>query len=84
VFCWKMNQLMMLFALLLIVLGVVVDCSVKSTLDPVGPGIWNARASFDVLEVIDIGTHMTVVQLQNGKFLVIDTVQLQPLLKNPT
>jgi len=55
--------------------------AITSTLDPVGPKLWNARASFYILGIEDIGTHMTVIQLESGKYLVIDTIELQPLLK---
>eukprot|EP01111_Echinosteliopsis_oligospora_P016558 TRINITY_DN692_c0_g1_i1.p1 TRINITY_DN692_c0_g1~~TRINITY_DN692_c0_g1_i1.p1 ORF type:complete len:284 (+),score=65.99 TRINITY_DN692_c0_g1_i1:30-881(+) len=69
--------------LLVIIATIVAKCSgeIISTLDPIGPNFWNARQSFYALKVVDIGTHMSVVQLDNGNFLVIDTIELQPLLK---
>uniref|UniRef100_A0A7S4P470 Metallo-beta-lactamase domain-containing protein n=1 Tax=Paramoeba aestuarina TaxID=180227 RepID=A0A7S4P470_9EUKA len=44
-------------------------------------GFWNVRASFKVKSILEIGTHMSIIRLQNGKFLVIDTVPLDPRLK---
>jgi len=46
----------------------------------IGPGFYNIRASFDI-DSIDIGTHMSLIQLQSGKVLVVDTVALDPELK---
>jgi len=49
---------------------------------PIGPGFWNVRSSF-IIDGFDIGTHMSLIQLQSGKFLIVDTVQLdQALLDN--
>jgi hypothetical protein len=31
--------------------------------------------------LLDIGTHMSIVQLQNGRFVAIDTIQLTPAIK---
>ena len=43
----------------------------------VGPGFYNIRSSFKLLcGLIDLGTHMSVAKLANGKYLVIDTVNL--------
>lgn len=47
----------------------------------VGEGFWNIRGSFTVLGVIDLGTHMSVLRLSSGKFLVIDTIPLTPQIK---
>jgi hypothetical protein len=46
-----------------------------------GPGFWNVRSSF-ILDGIDIGTQMSLIQLQNGNFLIIDTVELDTALLN--
>jgi len=43
----------------------------------IGPGFWNVRAPF-ILDGIDIGTQMSLIQLQSGNFLIIDTVALDP------
>jgi len=49
---------------------------------PVGNGFWNIRGSYNVLlGLIDIGTHMSLIQLSSGKFLVIDTIALSPSMK---
>eukprot|EP01111_Echinosteliopsis_oligospora_P005544 TRINITY_DN1894_c0_g1_i1.p1 TRINITY_DN1894_c0_g1~~TRINITY_DN1894_c0_g1_i1.p1 ORF type:complete len:279 (-),score=77.50 TRINITY_DN1894_c0_g1_i1:74-910(-) len=46
---------------------------------PIGPGFWNIRGSFKfLLGLIDIGTHMSMIQLANGRFLLIDTIPLNP------
>ncbi|CAM9399227.1 unnamed protein product, partial [Ectocarpus fasciculatus] len=47
----------------------------------VGEGFWNIRGSFVALGVIELGTHMSIVRLSSGKFLVIDTLPLNPQLK---
>jgi len=48
----------------------------QSRFVPIGEGFWNARASFKVMMVINIGTHMSVIKLKNEKFLIIDTIPL--------
>lgn len=50
-------------------------------LNQIGPGFWNVRASFKLFKIVDIGTHMSVIQLRNGNFLVIDTVEMNDQLK---
>jgi hypothetical protein len=47
----------------------------------VATGFYNIRASFKVKGLIDIGTHMSLSKLSNGKFLVIDTVPFDDELK---
>jgi len=47
-----------------------------SPLIQVGPKYWSLRSSFNVLGCIDIGTHMAFIELSSGKFLVLDTVQI--------
>jgi hypothetical protein len=40
----------------------------------IGNGLWNIRDSFLALGgIIDIGTHMSLIRLSTGKFLVVDT-----------
>lgn len=40
----------------------------------IAPTFWNIRASLTFLGgLIDIGTHMSMIRLSNGKFLLIDT-----------
>lgn len=50
-------------------------------LHQIGPGFWNVRTSFKLFKLIDIGTHMSVIQLRNGNFLVVDTVEMNDQLK---
>lgn len=50
-------------------------------LHQIGPGFWNVRTSFKLFKIIDIGTHMSVIQLRSGNFLVIDTVEMNDQLK---
>ncbi len=50
-------------------------------LHQIGPGFWNVRTSFKLFKIIDIGTHMSVIQLRSGNFLVIDTVEINDQLK---
>lgn len=47
----------------------------------VAPGFWNARATFRIKVFVNIGTHMSLVRLSTGKFLVLDTLPLTPELK---
>jgi len=46
-----------------------------------GPGFWNVRQSF-YIDGIDIGTQMSLIQLNSGRFLILDTVKLNPDLLN--
>lgn len=50
-------------------------------LHQIGPGFWNVRTSFKLFRIFDIGTHMSVIQLRSGNFLVIDTVEINDELK---
>lgn len=34
-----------------------------------------------MLKVIDVGTHMSLVKLSNGKFVCLDTIKLTPGVK---
>lgn len=53
----------------------------KNELYQIGPGFWNIRGRFKILKLIDIETQMSIVQLRNGKFLVIDTVEMNDRLR---
>jgi hypothetical protein len=53
----------------------------KNELYSIGPGFWNVRGRFKILKVIDIETQMSIVKLGNGKFLVIDTVEMNDHLR---
>jgi hypothetical protein len=55
---------------------------VKNELYQIGPGFWNVRSRFRVLaKLIDIETQMSFIELYNGNFLVIDTVELNDHLR---
>lgn len=43
--------------------------------------VWNVRANFKVFSLLSIGTHMSFMRVSSGRFLVIDTVPLDPELK---
>lgn len=49
----------------------------------IGPGFWNIRGSYKILVgLIELGTHMSIAQLPNGKFLIIDAIPLTPQIKS--
>ena len=43
----------------------------------IGNGFWNVRGSFKVGGVVDIGTHVSLVQRDNGKFVFLDSLSLR-------
>jgi len=47
----------------------------------VGPGYYNFRGTFKKFLVVDMGTHMSLVRLSNGNYLVIDTIELDDEIK---
>jgi hypothetical protein len=48
----------------------------------IGRGFWNIRGSFTFCcGLVDIQTHMSVIRLPSGKFLIIDTIQITPQIK---
>jgi len=48
----------------------------------IGPDLWNVRSSFKVLGGwVDISTHMSLIRLNNGKFLAIDTIPITDEVK---
>lgn len=54
----------------------------KTGFHQIGPGFWNVRGHFKVLaKLVDIETHMSFIQLHNGNFLVIDTIELNDHLR---
>jgi hypothetical protein len=54
----------------------------KNELYSIGPGFWNVRGKFKILaKLVDIETQMSIIQLSNGKFLVIDTVEMNDRLR---
>eukprot|EP00037_Helgoeca_nana_P032502 m.414155 g.414155 ORF g.414155 m.414155 type:complete len:317 (-) comp29256_c0_seq1:157-1107(-) len=44
----------------------------------VAPRFWNYRTEFIVSKVVDVKTHMSVVELQAGTFVAIDAAELTP------
>ena len=55
--------------------------SERNELVQIGAGFWNVRRQFTILaHLVDIQTHMSFVQLANGKFLVVDTVEVNDRL----
>lgn len=42
----------------------------------IGPGFWNLRGSFKLGGVLDIKTHVSLVQRANGKFVFLDSYTL--------
>jgi len=55
----------------------------KKALVEIGPGFWNIRGSFKMLlGLVDVGTHMSIAQLSNGKYLVIDAIPLTDEIKS--
>lgn len=54
----------------------------KKTLIEIGPGFWNLRASLTfAFGAIDIGTQMSFLRLNNGRFLVVDTCDVSASTK---
>lgn len=48
----------------------------------VGTRFWNIRGHFKIVAgLVDIGTHMSLIQLRSGNFIVIDTIPLDENLK---
>lgn len=52
----------------------------ETPLRSIGNGLWNVRVPFQI-SLLEIGTHMSLIQLDNGNFLVIDTVVVNDQLK---
>ena len=49
----------------------------KNELYQVAQDFWNIRVNFKKMsDLIDVGSHMSLIRLLNGNFLVIDTVTL--------
>jgi len=56
--------------------------SPKVNLVPIGQNFWNIRASFKFMGgLVDIGTHMSIIKLSTGKYLIFDTVPMNDDLK---
>lgn len=52
-----------------------------SQLRAIGDGFFNICVPFKMVGV-EIGTHMSIIQLRNGNFLIIDTVAMNDKLSN--
>ena len=45
----------------------------------IGDGFWNIRGRFKVLAgMLNLGTHMSVCRRANGRFVIVDTIDLTP------
>ncbi|KAJ3222357.1 hypothetical protein HK099_002394 [Clydaea vesicula] len=51
-------------------------------LNQIGTNFWNIRAPYKMLGIIDVGTHMSIVRKRDGRFICIDTVNLDGELLN--
>jgi len=60
---------------LISIVSVILLTDAGNTTIPIGPGFWNVRSTF-ILDGINIGGQMSLIQLNSGKFLVVDTVDL--------
>jgi len=48
----------------------------------IGPRFWNIRGNFKIKAgLIDIGNHMSIIGLSNGRFLIVDALILAPETK---
>jgi len=65
--------------LLLLFIFISLSHALSNRTVPIGPGFWNIRAPF-IINGIDIGTQMSLIQLKNGKFLIIDTIELDKVI----
>jgi len=70
---------MKLFLYLSFVSILLVNGQTGNTTIPIGPGFWNVRSTF-IIDGINIGGQMSLIQLNSGKFLIVDTVDLVPQL----
>jgi hypothetical protein len=57
------------------------SCHEKNQLCAIGPGFWNVRGKFKIFKIVDIETQMSIIGLKNGKYLVVDTVEMDDGLK---
>ncbi|CAF3965228.1 unnamed protein product, partial [Rotaria sp. Silwood1] len=53
----------------------------KNELYSIGPNFWNIRGRFKILKLFDIGTQMSIIRLRNGKFIILDTVEMNDHLR---
>lgn len=50
-------------------------------IEEIGNGFYNIRGKFKILHLYDIGTQMSLIKLQSGKYVVVDCVELTEELK---
>ena len=48
----------------------------------IAPGFFNIRAPFRLYGIFDVGSHMSIMRLNNGKFLVVDTCHVSSQVKS--
>jgi hypothetical protein len=48
---------------------------------PVADGFWNIRGSFRIAGILDIGTHVSLIRRQSGKFVFLDGLTLSGPVK---
>lgn len=53
----------------------------KNKLHLIGPKFWHIRGHFRTFKLIDIETQMSIIELSNGKFLIIDTINMSNRLR---
>ncbi|CAF1486205.1 unnamed protein product [Rotaria sordida] len=53
----------------------------KNELHLIGSNFWNIRGCRKYLKMIDIETQMSIIQLRTGKFIIIDTVEMNNCLR---
>lgn len=51
-------------------------------MNPLAESFWNLRGDFKIAGVLNIGTHMSVVRRESGRFVVIDCCALQESQRN--
>jgi hypothetical protein len=58
------------------------NTTTEKQIHAITPEFYNIRTSFKLFKgIVDIGTHMSLIKLSSGKYLVIDTVPLDDELK---
>ena len=51
--------------------------SINDRIVTIGRSFYNIRSPFKVLfGLIDVGTHMSLIRLNTGKFIIIDTIEI--------
>lgn len=58
--------------------AVLVPCGVRETITEIGDGFWNLRGSLRIFGLLQIGTHTSLVRLDDGRFVLLDAYTLPP------